>query len=818
MGVLVRKVAAQFVVTIPLALLLLTCQPPAFAGAAQGDAALFFDRNGIARLESEGGEVPRDGQYYVWVWGTSAVPIEIELAGTHLQTQPQQAVAKSPWGWEQVGRVGLKAKERFEFKAAPLGEDDPSPARPGFLALSTLESNDPAQALEVMRVNPDSPEPIDDKRASSPRPLEDGSGFDPTAFADRAAWQDRADAVRRQILVATGLWPMPPKTPPNPQVYGRIERDGYSIEKVVLETFPGFYLAGNLYRPTGENAKKSLHDGRRPGILSPHGHWEHGRFQPDVQARQIHLARMGAVVFAYDMVGYGDSKPFGHDFEDGEIDLLGIDLTGLQLWDSIRALDWLLTLPDVDAERIACTGASGGGTQTFLLTAVDDRVKVAAPVCMVSAAMQGGSECENAANLRVDTNNIEFAALAAPRPLLLVGATGDWTKEIETHGYPEIQQIYDLFGARELVHCEVHDFGHNYNQTSRESVYRWFSKHLFGHDGTIDAKELPFETESEDTLRCFTDAQPRPADALDKQGLKTYLKGVVAAQAEVFRPASAGQWQAARQTLSAGYQVRLPVRLPEASQVENVGEMKRLERGDLIILRGIVTSGRGDQVPYLVFGNRETLSNGNPCDATLVVHPKGSAALVEADGTPNALVRGLLKQGRVVAAIDPFLSGEHQGVFRPTERTSTRHLLCYNRATLVERVQDVLTALAGLRRHERVGSIDLIGVGEAGTWCLLALPHAPFVNRTVVDADQFDYAIGETVSDDRLLPGVLRFGGLRGFATLAAPAEVWVHSTGERFDASWMKAAYDLAGAGDKLRVSKTPAETADIVAWLTGR
>jgi cephalosporin-C deacetylase-like acetyl esterase len=156
-------------------------------------------------------------------------------------------------------------------------------------------------------------------------------------------------------------------------VYGRLERDGYTVEKVVLRTLPGLYLTGSLYRPARRN-------GRVPGVLSPHGHWSRGRFEEVVQARGAGLARLGCVVFSYDMIGFGDSKPIGHTFRDARMDRLGISLLGLQLWNSIRALDFLSSLPDVDAERIGCTGASGGGTQTFLLAAVDDRVKVSAPV------------------------------------------------------------------------------------------------------------------------------------------------------------------------------------------------------------------------------------------------------------------------------------------------------------------------------------------------------------------------------------------------------------------------------------------------------
>ena len=212
------------------------------------------------------------------------------------------------------------------------------------------------------------------------------------------------------MLVTLGLWPMFPKAPLNPIITGKLDRDDYTIEKVVLETFPGFTLSGNLYRPANQC-------GRVPAILCPHGHWEDGRMNPEVQQRCIRWAKLGCIVFMYDMVGYNDSKPFPHVFLNDRLRRWGLSLPTLQTWNSIRALDWLSSLPDVDPARIGCTGESGGGTQTFLLTALDDRVKVSAPVVMVSDTFQGGCVCENAAGLRYGTDNVEFAALCAPRPL-----------------------------------------------------------------------------------------------------------------------------------------------------------------------------------------------------------------------------------------------------------------------------------------------------------------------------------------------------------------------------------------------------------------
>src|SRR5688500_18777891 len=127
------------------------------------------------------------------------------------------------------------------------------------------------------------------------RTNQQGADFRPPAT--RAEWEVRREQVRRRIIVSTGLYPLWEKTPLKPRVYGRIERDGYTVEKVVLETLPGFYLSGNLYRPTKV-------EGKVPGILNPHGHWDEGRVNADVQARCATQARMGAIAFQCDMVGY----------------------------------------------------------------------------------------------------------------------------------------------------------------------------------------------------------------------------------------------------------------------------------------------------------------------------------------------------------------------------------------------------------------------------------------------------------------------------------------------------------------------------------
>ena len=327
-------------------------------------------------------------------------------------------------------------------------------------------------------------------------------------------WRTRAAWLREHILASAGLLPMPERTPLNAVVFGERVHADYTVSKVYFESLPGFLVTGNLYKPVGE--------GPFPAIVSPHGHWNYGRFEnsavASVPGRAINLARQGFVVFTYDMIGYNDSRWYphtpNHTYHDREFggrreNLWGLSLAGLQLWNSIRSVDFLESLAIVARDRIGATGASGGGTQTFLLSAVDDRIAAAAPVNMISLHMQGGCLCENIPGLRLDTDNVELAALFAPRPLLMISATGDWTNETMELEYPEMQRFYDLFGAKDRVHALRIDAAHNYNRDSREAVYAWMARWLRGAPANVQVKEKEFRPDPVPDLMVFAD-RPRP--------------------------------------------------------------------------------------------------------------------------------------------------------------------------------------------------------------------------------------------------------------------------------------------------------------------
>ncbi len=344
--------------------------------------------------------------------------------------------------------------------------------------------------------------------------------FEPPRLSSLPEWNRRAAYVREHILASAGLLPMPDRTPLLANVFGDVTHPDYVVSKAYFEALPGFFVTGNLYRPTGS--------GPFPAILSPHGHWPYGRLENtaivSVPGRAISLARQGFVVFTYDLIGYNDSRQLQHRLFGGTREKLwGLSIAGLQLWSGVRGLDFLESLPYVRRDAIGVTGASGGGTQTFLLAAIDDRVKAAAPVNMISLHMQGGCLCENLPGLRLDTNNVEIAATIAPRPLLMVAATGDWTANTMEREYPAVRALYSMMGAADRVHAVRLDAVHNYNKNSREEVYAWMARWLQGAPPDVRRAEAAFTPEPLPDLLVFHQRPLPPHAVTDEQLVANWI-------------------------------------------------------------------------------------------------------------------------------------------------------------------------------------------------------------------------------------------------------------------------------------------------------
>jgi len=636
------------------------------------------------------------------------------------------------------------------------------------------------------------------------------------SFRSLEEWLARREDLRRRILVSAGLWPWPQRHPLVPRVTGGVEREGYSIENLYFESRPGLLVCGNLYRPTGR-------EGPFPGVLCPHGHWSHGRFEHSdvcsIPTRCANLALQGYVVFAYDMVGYNDSGvqlPHASassertGFWDDQAGYLwGISLLGLQLWNSIRALDMLAALPDVDARRLACTGASGGGTQTFLLAAVDERVRVAAPVNMISSRMQGGCLCENAPGLRLDCTNVEFGAMTAPRPLLLVSATGDWTSDTPQREFPAIQSIYRLYGAEDRVASVQVDAPHNYNQASREAVYAWFGRWLLGSHGAEQLRERPILPAPTTSMLVFPDRR-LPPQAATRDQVPMLLKAEAREQLSALRPHNAASLEAYRLLFGPAYRLALSVREPLAAETTaSVDEASQLGAWRMQRL-ALGRTASGERIPGLFFGTSPAPTSGLS-KAALVVHPAGKDALVK-DGQPLPVVRELLARGFAVLGIDCFGTGESAALAAERDK-SLPHFLCYNRSDACLRIQDILTASAYLR--SLVESVSLVGLEQAGLWCLLAAGVSQGLAGVVADTARFDCEDDQAWVRDIYIPHLRRAGDVRTAAALAAPVPIALHNLSCTFPSDCLRTIYLAAGFPEALHLQGETMRPDEIAAWL---
>ena len=537
-------------------------------------------------------------------------------------------------------------------------------------------------------------------------------------YATLADWEARKTALRKQILSAAGLLPMFPKTDLHAQIFGRLQGRDYTIEKVLLETLPGYYLGGNLYRPL-----KPAPAGGFPAIVSPHGHWNYGRLEhtpvASVPARCISLAHQGYVVFSYDMVGYNDTIQTPHDFGDTPAEQIwGFGPLGLQLWNSIRAVDFLESLPGVDRHRIGATGASGGATQTFMLAAVDDRIQFDAPANMVSLIYQGGGLCENAPNLRVGANNVEIASMMAPKPMLMAASTGDWTRNMMSEEYPAVRAIYELYGKPDNVQAFFQDAPHNYNQASREAMYAFFGSHVLGETNTARFKESGIRIEKLQDMLVLHN-RTLPAGALSFDQLKSLWISM-----------SKEQKSDERERLTLALAAEWPSKV--LSQAD----------GEHIVLS---REGRGDRIPGI------WIKGSNP--PALIIHPDGAQA---ARKSPEAA--RLIQSGRAVLMIDAFQTGS---AVAPRNR-SARMFLTFNQSDDANRVQDILTALAWLHPPKTT----LIGAGKAAVWALFAAAAAPEPVDLHADLANFR-GTDDDFATTFFVPGIQRAGGLAAARALA---------------------------------------------------
>ena len=750
----------------------------------------------------------------------------------------------------------------------------------GLFACLSLSTWQPAEAeqpqqQEPASVLPDGQHP-DDSRRGPLKTLDGHFPFDVPGSAQQ--WQKRSDSLRRRVLVATGLWPMPEKTPLNPVVHGKVQRDGFTVERVYFESLPGHFVTGLLFRPSGSASSGNSADQPRPGVLCPHGHGGRSMRYNDQQiaeliasgaehfeksgrtpklARCAQLARMGCVSFIFDMLGYADSVQIPYEVAHRHADRRPAEIAAaankddtwpfysiqadsrlqsimqLQTWNAIRALDFLASLDDVDADRLAVTGGSGGGTQTILLGAIDPRVKVSFPNGMVSTSMQGGCYCENCNLLRIGTGNVELAALFAPRPQAMTAAD-DWTRDMMTDGFPELKQLYAMLGAESNVACRpLLQFPHNYNYVTRATMYQWMNEHLnLGlHEPII---ETDFEPLSESEMAVWNDEHPQPTNVgiEHERAVLKWLDEQAEQVIETKQPKDADSLDAYDQLVGSAWRVLFdqggePARVPE------LDELSREQRDGSTLRRCLVRSpSRGVEIPVLlVQPNHEASDTENTPEANsridgrhilIWTDPVGKVSGFQTDGEPVDPLRRWLDRGVTVMLPDLFGQGEAsvEGV-PPDEqrliddpRAYSAFTFGYNRPLAAKRAAD-LSVLIALASQGPEQSVSLLARRGSAAWALpAAMLAGPKLAAAAIDTAGERFADVKTYSDADFVPGAVKYGDFPALVALRAPYPLRV--LGES-DASLelAKESYEAVDAGEELVIADQPLDSDSTYDWL---
>ncbi|HVM87966.1 MAG TPA: acetylxylan esterase [Puia sp.] len=333
------------------------------------------------------------------------------------------------------------------------------------------------------------------------------------SYNNKAEWENRKDELRACIMSKLAIKKFPDHITSAPILTKKRIYQDYSVQNFALETLPGVYICGSIYKP-----KKIK--GKIPVVFNPDGHFDGARYRPDCQYRAATLARMGMISVTYDLFGFKCESLL----QVPEWAHYRSHIQPLQVISAMRIFDFILSMKEADKTRVAITGASGGGSQTMLMTALDDRIKLSVPVVMMSSYFAGGCPCESGMGIHLcggGTNNVEIAAMAAPRPQLVISDGEDWTKYFPVDDFPYLQRVYNFYGAsNNTENVFLATEGHDYGPSKRQAMYTFVAKHfklnpswLKNTDGSYSEKGVVIE--KEDAMKTFgADGSGLPANAL----------------------------------------------------------------------------------------------------------------------------------------------------------------------------------------------------------------------------------------------------------------------------------------------------------------
>jgi cephalosporin-C deacetylase-like acetyl esterase len=619
--------------------------------------------------------------------------------------------------------------------------------------------------------------------------------------------------------------------PFEPQVLKVLDRDGYRVENLIFQTRPGCFVTANTYLPaTGS--------GPYPAVLCVHGHWAGARRDPVVQSRCIGLAKLGFVVLTLDAWGAGErgTKVGTNEYHGGLLGAslwpVGTPLHGLQLFDNVRALSYLQSRPEVDGKRLGCTGASGGGNQTTFLSAFDERIRCAVPVCSV-----GTWEDYLSAACCVDevlADGLTFAeegdllGMVAPRALMVITASRDvyhFAPESAGRALQRARGYFSAHGVPDQVQHRVFESGHDYSRPMREAMYGWMTRWLKSAGDGAPIPEPEFKTEDPETLRCF----PPPL----RPGRVVHTVRWVQDRAEALRkaaePPAETAWEPERSRRLQRLRQILALPEPSRTSVEDGGA------GAAGAHKLWVTTESGVRIPVLRRDSAPAQPDGNRA-GVLLLHPGGAAAAL---ATP--LAGQLTAAGLTLFAPDLrgcgelTLRGQGLGAEIP-DHNLVEWSLWTGRPLLGQWVFDALQLLSvDLTGKKRSGMrLAVVGWREAGLAAILAGALDTRVRGVAALEPLASFTGGGPPHQQRMVvftPDLLEVGDVSQLTALCAPRPALIEGPlrldgmpSDRAELQSLYAStrrlYESLRAGNRLAVEPaTTVETtaARVTGWLDG-
>ena len=590
-----------------------------------------------------------------------------------------------------------------------------------------------------------------------------------TAPESKDQWEHRRAALKAKLAAAWGGFPEQP-CPLEPRILGEFSREGYRVEKLVFQTRPGVWMTANTYIPDKQ--------GKLPAILNVHGHWSGAKQDPVVQSRCIAAVKQGYFVLCVDAFGAGErglGKKLGEyhgEMVAATLFPIGLPLSGLQVYENMRAVDYLLTRPEVDPQRIGITGASGGGNQTMYAGAFDERFRCVVPTCSVGNYQAYLSAaccmCEVVPGALKFTEEGDVLGLAAHRGVMVTSATRDafqFSVGEARKSFARLESIAALYKDASVKHTII-ESEHNYNRPMREAMLGWMNKHLKGEGDGSPVTEPEIKTEEPEHLRCFP-GESRPDDYVTiPRFAAAESRRLLALRAT---PKSSADWSTVRQHSVTSLEDVLGG-MPDPTHLQRKSER--------------TSDGKSETITFEPEPGLSLALQRN-----VVSDPARLAILLDLDGGTEAIEKGnlapqLKAAGWMVATVDLRATGRNavkgDKIGNAPDHNSAEWSLWIGRPLLGQWAWDIQRTIDALQEQDGKlpKEVAVIGYRSAGTVALCAAALDDRITRVVTINSLASYVTEQPYSGQRLglmAPGIVRdVGDIAHLAALVAPRPVTI--------------------------------------------